>query len=183
MAQAKLALDSDPLSAYANSLFGFTSSLAGRYEEGLKVCERPVEFDSESFIVHWCYHITLYFSKRCEEAVAVGESAAGMSGRHPWGLGTLAVTLADWGKASEAEAIYGELMCRARRSYVPPGSLALAAAAAGIPDEAIRHAREAFAIRDPMSQFFLSRLHPTSARLLADPRFHEIPLDRGWLLK
>ena len=49
--------------------------------------------------------------------------------------------------------------------------------------EAIRHAREAFEIRDPMSPFFFSKLHPASARLLADPRFHEMPVDMGWLSK
>jgi adenylate cyclase len=183
VAQAKLALESDPLSAYANSLFGFTSCMSRRYAEGLQACERAVELDPESFIVRWCHHITLYFSRRFEEAVAVGELAAAMSGRHPWAMGTLAATLADWGKQSEAEAIYAELMGRARRSYVPPSTLAMAAAAAGIRDEAIGHARDAFEIRDPMSQFFLSKLHPTSARLLADPRFHEISADMGWLLK
>jgi TolB-like protein/Tfp pilus assembly protein PilF len=183
VAQAKLALESDPLSAYANALFGFTSSMAGRYVEGVQISERAVQLDPESFIVRWCHRVTLYFSRGFEEAVAVGELAAAMSGRHPWVMGTLAAALADWGKPSEAEAIYAELTGRARRSYVPPSVLALTAAAAGNPGQAICHAREAFEIRDPMSQFFLSRLHPTSARLLADPRSHEIPLDMGWLLK
>ena len=125
----------------------------------------------------------LYGSRRFEEAVAVGELAAAMSGRNPWAMGTLAAALADWGKPSEAEAIYAELMGRVRRSYISPSMLAMTAAAAGMRDEAIGHAREAFQIRDPMSQFFLSKLHPASARLLADPRFHEIRLDMGWLLR
>jgi len=34
-----------------------------------------------------------------------------------------------------------------------------------------------------MSQFFLTKLSPASARLLADPRFYEIRADMGWLLK
>jgi tetratricopeptide (TPR) repeat protein len=182
-AQAKLALESDPLSAYANSIFGFTCSIAGRHAEGVQICERAVQMDSESFIGRWCLHITLYFNQRFEEAVTVGELAAAMSGRHPIVMGTLATALADWGKPSDAKAIYAELTGRAARSYVPPSMLALAASAAGIQDEAIRHAHEAFEIRDPMSQYFLSRIHPASARLLADPRFHEIPADMGWLLK
>jgi adenylate cyclase len=182
-AQAKLALESDPLSAYANCLCGFTCAMAGRYPEGVQKCERAVELDPDSFLARWCHHITLYFCRRFEEAVAVGEVAAAMSGRHPWVMGTLAATLADWGKPSDAEAIYTELIGRARRSYIPPAVLAMTAAAAGIQDEAMRHAREAFQIRDPMSQFFLSKLHPTSARLLADPRFHEIRENTGWLLK
>jgi adenylate cyclase len=181
--QARLALESDPLSAYANTLFGFTCCVAGRYAEGLQACERAVELDSESFLARWAYHFALYFSQRFEEAVAVGELAAAMSGRNPWAMGTLAAVLADWGKPSDAEAIYAELMGRVRRSYISPAMLAMTAAAAGLRDQAIRHAREAFQIRDPMSQCFLTKLTPAGARLLAEPRFHQIPVDMGWLLK
>jgi adenylate cyclase len=181
--QARLALESDPLSAYANALFGTICCVAGRYGEGLQACENAVELDSESFLARWAHHFALYFSHRFEDAIAVGELAASMSGRHPWAMGTLAAVLADWGSPSDAEAIYTELIGRARRSYIPPSVLAMAAAAAGIDDEAIRHAREAFEIRDPMSQFFLTKLAPAGARLLADPRFHQIPVDMGWLLR
>jgi adenylate cyclase len=181
--QARLALESDPLSAYASCLLGFTCCIAGKHVEGLQVCEHAVELDSDSFLARWCHHFVLYFCARFEEAVAVGEVAVAISGRHPWAMGTLAATLADWGQSSDAEAIYAELVGRARRSYVPHSILAITASAADLKDEAIAHAREAFKIRDPMSQFFFSKLHPASARLLADHRFHEMSVDMGWLLK
>jgi len=181
--QAKLALESDPLSAYAHALFGFICCIAGRYPEGLQACERAVALDPESFLARWTHHMALYFSQRFEDAVTIGELAASMSGRHPWAMGTLAAALADWGKVSDAEAIYTELVARARRSYIPAAVLAMTAAAAGIQDEAIRHAREAFEIRDPMTQFFFTKLCPASARLLADLRFHQLPVDMGWLLR
>jgi tetratricopeptide (TPR) repeat protein len=184
VSHAKLAVVSDPLSAYANSLFGFTCCTARRFAEGLLACEHAVELDSESYLARWCYHVALYFSGRFEEAVAVGELALAMSGRHPWAMGSLATTLADWGKPADAEAIYAELMGRSRRSYVPPSILAIAASAAGIQDQAIRHAHEAFEIRDPLSQFFFSTAAAgISARLRADPRFQKILADTGWLLK
>ena len=183
VAQAKQALHSDPLSAYANCIVGYTCSVAGKYAEGLRACQRAVELDSESFVARWAHHMALYFSGQFEAAVAAGELALSISGRHPWAMGTLATTFADWGKPADAEAIYAELMGRARRSYVPPSMLALAAAAAGIQDAAIRHAREAFEIRDPITQGLFSKLTPGTARLRADPRFHEISADMGWLLK
>jgi len=65
-------------------------------------------------------------------------------------------------------------MCRARRSYVPPSTLTLTALAAGMQDEAIRHAREAFEIRDPMFQVWFLSIWPPGAQLRADPRFAEI---------
>jgi hypothetical protein len=101
-----------------------------------------------------------------------------MSGRHAWAMVALAATFADWGKTADAGAVYAELMARARRYYVQPTQLAIAAAAAGMHDEAIRQVREAFEIRDPSrNQLRMStHLWPFSARLHADPRFREIVL-------
>src|SRR6266852_7435413 len=59
---------------------------------------------------------------------------------------------------------------RARRQYVPAAQLALAAAALK-DNEAIRHLREAFEIRDPDCQFFFSKHLPFAAPLYAHPRF------------
>ena len=181
--QAKLSLESDPLSSYAYGLYSFSCAQAGRCAESLQACERAVQLDPESFLARWFYQAALYCSRRFEEALVAGEVALAMSGRHPWAMIGLAITFADLGKPSDAEAIYAELMARARQSYVSPSALALTAAAAGIEDEAIRHAREAFEIRDPTSLFLFSKIAPASPRLRAYPRFHEMPVDTGWLLK
>src|SRR5262249_18355425 len=101
-----------------------------------------------------------------------------MSGRHAWAMAGLAATFADWGKTDDAAAVYAELMARARRYYVQPTQLAIAAAAAGMHDEAIRQVRKAFEIRDPSrNQLSLTTSSwPFGARLHADPRFREIVL-------
>ena len=154
VAQAKLAVELDPLSSYAHAVVGFTCSGAGRHLEAVQACERAVKLDPESFLPCWCKHLALHLSGRFEEAIAVGELALAMSGRHPWAMASLATALADCGKTADAEAIYAELMGRARRSYVPPSQLALVAAAAGMKDEAISCAREALQIGDPSSLQF-----------------------------
>ena len=97
-----------------------------------------------------------------------------MSGRHSWSMATLAVCLADLGKRAEADAVFEEMRARGRRQYVPPAMLALAASGAGREDEAIALSREAFEIRDPHCQFFLSRHFYLPRRLYANPRFCEI---------
>jgi len=71
-------------------------------------------------------------SERFAESVAAAESALAISGRHPWAMAALAQGLGGWGKRADAKAVYGELMCRARRSYVPPSTLTLTALAAGM---------------------------------------------------
>jgi hypothetical protein len=94
-------------------------------------------------------------------------------------MNSLATTFADWGKPADAEALYSELMARARRGYVQPSCLAIAAAAAGMEDEAIRHTHEAFEMRDPMSHGYFLSSYPQSARLRAYPRAREIIVGMG----
>jgi tetratricopeptide (TPR) repeat protein len=89
-------------------------------------------------------------------------------------MATLAVCLADLGKCAEADAIYHEMLARARRQYSSPALLALAASAAGRQNEALDHAREAYEVRDPHCESYLSRHFYLSRRLYADSRFREI---------
>jgi serine/threonine protein kinase/tetratricopeptide (TPR) repeat protein len=179
VAQARLARESDPLSSYANSVLGFTCSFAGRHAEAVEAFRRAVELDSEAFLARFGHLLALHLGGRFEEAVPAGELALAMSGRHPWAVMTLATTYGDWGRPADAEALYTELMARARRSYGQPVMLAIAAAAAGMEDEAVRHAREAFDIRDPASQIFFSKYIPYSSRLRAYPRFRELLAGAG----
>jgi TolB-like protein/Tfp pilus assembly protein PilF len=184
MEQGKLALASDPLSGTAHAMYGLTCSIAGKKAESLEVSRRAVQLDSESFLANWTLQLVLLSSGQFEASVAAGESALTMSGRHPWSMAWLAVALADWGKTDEAEALYFEMQARARREYVAPTSLAIAASAAAREDEMIRYAREAYEIRDPSCTTFFSRYSTLSLRLYRDPRFREIIAQMGrsdWL--
>lgn len=183
VAQAKLALESDPLSSYAHTIYSFTCGFAGKHAEAVQASRRAVELDSESYLAHVILAAVLYLSERFEEAVAASELALAISGRHSWAMVVLAESLAASGKRAEAEATYSELICRARRYYVQPSSLTMTAAAVGMQDEAIGHAREAFQIRDPFSLVWFSKIWPPSARLRENPRFAELGVDMAWLLK
>ena len=172
--QAKLAFVSDPLSSYAHSIYGLTCVLAGREAEGIQISRRAVELDPDSYLARIILQVVLHVGGKFEESVTVGESALAMSGRHSWSMATLAVCLADLGKRAEADAVFEEMLARGRRQYVPPAMLALAASGAGLEDEAIALAREAYEVRDPHCQFFLSRHFYLPRRLYADSRFCEI---------
>lgn len=182
--QAKLA-ECDPLSSYANAVYCITCAVSGHYIESLELARRAVELDSESFLAWTCVQNALYLGGKFEESVAAGEIALAMSGRHPWSLATLAVALADWRGVADAHPIYAEMVARACRQYMSPTVMAIAACAAGRGDEAIRHANEAFEIRDPACAFLFSRHFVTwAARLYAYPRFREIVARMGrsnWL--
>ena len=179
VAQAKLALESDPLSSYANGMVGYACCAAGRYDEAVEACERAVELDPESLVARLGHHLALRLSRRFEEAVAVGELALSISGRMPFVLANLGTTFADWGKPEDADAVYAELMGRTRRCYVQPSVLAMAAAAAGIEEKAVQHTREALDIRDPASPMMFSKHLFYGRRLWAYPRVQEIITGMG----
>jgi adenylate cyclase len=174
MEQAKSALTSDPLSCYAHAIYGLSCLAAGKTAEGVEVSRRAVKLDAESYLGHRALQEALWSSGQLEASVARGVLASAMSGRHPWVMAVLALTLADLGKARDADAIYCEMQARARREYVSPAVLAVVASAAAREDAAVRHAREAYEIRDPGCQSFFTRFSPKSARLYAYPQFREI---------
>jgi adenylate cyclase len=172
MEQARLALVCDPLSGYAHAMFALTCVVAGKTAEGEEAGRRAVELDPENYLAQFVLQEALRVGRRFEESVATGELALAMSGRHGWSMTVLALTLADWGKASDADAVYCEMRARARREYVSPATLAIAASAAAREDEAISHAREAYEIRDPNCQHFF-RYFSSSAQLYRYPWLRE----------
>jgi len=149
-------------------------ALSGRHAEGIQSSRRAVELDNESYLARFILQFVLHVGGQFEECVAVGDAALAMSGRHSWSMATLAMALADLGKSEDADAVYAEMQARGRRQYVPPALLALAASAAAREEEAVTHAREAYHIRDPHCEFFLSRHIDFGRKLYAYSRFREI---------
>ena len=173
-AEAKLAIESDPLSSYAHSMYGFICAYAGDYGRGIEATRRGLELDFESYLARFVRQEVLRVTGKFEEAVAAGELALAVSGRHTWAMTLLALTCADWGKSGESDALYAEMLARSRRQYVSPAQLASTAAAASREDEAMSHAREAVEIRDPHCQIWFSRYARVGDRLWAYPRFREV---------
>lgn len=175
---AKLALDADPLSSYAHSVASLTFMCAGIHSRAVQSAQRAIELDSESFLPRWSLQSALYRSGQFDQAVAAAQTALAMSGRHPWAMAILALTLADWRKTLEAEAVYLELLARARREYVLPSTLALAATAAAQSDNAMTHVREAVSIHDPYSIPAFSS-YWVGAHLRADSRIDQFLKEHG----
>ena len=180
VAQAKLALESDPMSSYACAVGGFIWMMAGKHAEAIAVLRRAVELDPEAYLARMCLQFALHTIGQFEESVAAAELALAMSGRHSWSLAALAVTFADWGKPAHADAVYAEMLARARCQFMSPAHLANAAAAATLENDAIRHAGKALEIRDPCCWFLFSIRSPYSARLFAYPRFREMLSEVGF---
>ena len=173
IAEARRALDSDPLSAYITMNLGGCLLTAGRLDEAIETCQRAIQLDHESFVARWALGIALGMSGRFESAVSTLETAARMSGRHALALVALAAVFGKWGKRPEASALHRELTDRASRGYVSATHLALTAEAAGQHEEAMAFVRRAWDERDPA--FILWGRHFLPYRVLhTDPRFAAI---------
>jgi tetratricopeptide (TPR) repeat protein len=169
-----LALESDPLSGYANAGVGICYFNAGMYAEALPMFERALELDPDSFPAGYFNFCTLHLTGRFEEAVASAQEVLMMSGRHGGTMAHFVAMYSDWGKRSEAEALYAELNARMRREYVPPSAVVAASHALGLQEEALAQIREAIQIRDPFRHLTFSKYFPYGARLHRDPRCGEL---------
>jgi Flp pilus assembly protein TadD len=173
IAEARRALDIDPLSSYLSMILACCLCTAGRLDEAIETARRAVQQDPETFVARWILGVSLGTAGRFEEAVSTLEVAAGMSGRHSRALSSLAGVFGQWGKPSEASALHRELMDRASRGYISASYLALSAEAAGQREEALAFARRAWDERDPA--FILHARYFTEFRTLrSDPRFAAI---------
>jgi serine/threonine protein kinase/tetratricopeptide (TPR) repeat protein len=173
IAEARRALESDPLSAYVMSILGLCLFTAGRLDEAIETLRRAIQQDPESFVARWALGRSLGMAGRFEEAVPTLEAAAGMSGRHSLALAALAGVFGQAGKTTEARALHRELIDRASRVYVSATYLVLTSEAAGQREEAIAFARRAWDEREP-TFILLARHFPAFRPLHSDPRFAAI---------
>jgi tetratricopeptide (TPR) repeat protein len=173
IAEARRALDSDPLSAYVTMSLGLCLLSAGRLDEAIDACRRALQLDPDSFVSRWTLGIALGMDRRFDEAASTLEAAAAVSQRHSLALTALAGVFREWGKPAEALALHGELMARAARGHVAASHLALTAEAAGQHDQAMALARRAWDEREP-SFILWARHAPPYRPLRADPRFAAI---------
>jgi len=170
IAEARRALNSDPLSAYVMTNLGACLFTAGRLEEAVDVCHRAVQQDPSSFVAQWAFGISLGLVGRLDEAISLLEAAAEMSNRHTLALTALAGVFGQAGKPMDARTLHRELLDRAPRQYASPSHLALTAEAAGERGAALAFARRAWDDRDP--NFILWARHfPHYRTLHADPQF------------
>jgi hypothetical protein len=83
------------------------------------------------------------------------------------------VAYVDGGQLREANVIYHELLTKWKLSYVSPACLAIASAALGKDEEAIRKARQACERRDPYLVLGLLPYWPTSKHFSRLPEYGE----------
>ncbi|MGC3948132.1 MAG: hypothetical protein QM762_27085 [Chryseolinea sp.] len=144
--QVRMAIESDPLSAYAYAVKGFTLARAGR--NGVPFALKALEFDSESFLPWYQLGNAYHWTGQHKSATEAFNQALDRSGRHAWALTGLLVNLVDSNQMREAESIYNELLLRSKTGHLLPSMMGMAHAAMGKSKEAMQCTLEAYERHD-----------------------------------
>ncbi len=171
VAEVQRAVHDDPLNSWVGGMHSYALGIAGRHGESIVEAERSVGLDPDSFFAHLEVMRSHAWAGHYERATAEAPALLESSGRHSWALGILAWTYGKAGHGDRARACYDELEARSRHEFVAPSWLAVAAAAAGLAEDAFRWAERGVTERDPL--VIWSRLRYWDS-IRAHPRFAEI---------
>jgi hypothetical protein len=98
------AVQDDPLNGWVLGMSGHILGFMGLYSESLDQSERAFALDRESFFAHWNVVRSHAWAGNYERAIEMSPGLLRVSGRHQWGLGILAWSLAKAGHAERARA-------------------------------------------------------------------------------
>lgn len=171
LTMAGRAIELDPLSPYAHSAFGLSLLSAGRAEEALDALNEAIEIDSDYLLTLWLLTATHGALGQFEEAVAVAERAAVISGRSSYYLGWLGWAYGLAGRRGEAEQILQKLISKPEGAYIGPMAVMQVHLGLGQNEEAFTWLDEAATVGDPLTTLLTL---PFMDPLRGDPRFQTI---------
>jgi TolB-like protein/Tfp pilus assembly protein PilF len=171
LAEARLALESDPLSSYTLTIYALALAMVRRGDDAIATAHRALEADPASYLAKWTLGQASAWHGKAADAVATHQQAAARA-QSSFSLAPLATAFARADRPAEALAVHQQLLERATTEYVAPAFLALTAAAAGLNDDALAFAVQAWEIRDPFLYF--ARHYPDYAWHREQPEFQAI---------
>lgn len=175
IAEARQAVQDDPLNAWVGGMLSQILGIAGRHDESFAEAERAHALDEDSFYAHWNVVRGHAWAGRFDRAIHEAPALLASSGRHSWALGLLGWIYGRAGHIGRARAVYEELEARSRHDFVSRGWLAVTAASAGLEEESIRWAERAEVERDPL--FLQAPKVQFWDAVRAHPRFAEVGRD------
>ena len=174
LAEARRALEFDPLSPYATTIVAMTLFGCGPTGAALDMARRAVDMDSDSLLTHWIHGLAAYAHGAFDEAIEAYRLAESVGNGHLYPVGWAAAAFAAAGRHSEARAERARILAVASRTHISNALLAVAAEAVGELDYAIDLASQACDERDALLFILQASTFPGFEKARADPRFSGI---------
>src|SRR6059058_3854703 len=170
-AEAKRALELDPLSLVMITDAGTVYWITGRYQEAVAQFRKAIEMDPRNYTAHWQLGQALECIGDLPGAIAEYEKSTQLDDdRLP--LGLLAAAKAKARDRPAALAILNRIQEIAKERYVPDYSFALIHLALGQKDEALQWLQSSYAKQQPDLNWI--RVDPDLRPLHGDPRFEAL---------
>jgi serine/threonine protein kinase/Tfp pilus assembly protein PilF len=125
LAEARAAMELDPLDTLYNTEMGYLLHLARRFDGAIAQYRHTIDLDPTFWLPYWFLSISLTLTGRSNEAIAAAEKAKELSGGNPATVGLLGRAYGLAGRSAEARRLLEELELRRRSSYVPPSTIAM----------------------------------------------------------
>ena len=170
-AEAKRALELDPLSVVYNVDAGTVYWITGRYQEAVAQFRKAIEMDPSNYTAHWGLGQALERVGDLAGAIAEYEKSTQLDD-DPLPLGLLGAAKAKAGDRAAAIAIFSRLQETAKQRYVPDYSFALINLALGRKDDAMKWLESSYAKHQPDLNWI--RVDPDLRSLHGDPRFETL---------
>ena len=172
LAEARRAIEIDPLSLISRAATGWFFYLVRRYDEAIAEAQKTLEMDPTFAFARRVLGLAAGKLSRASRAIEELQKAVEFSGRSTQYLAELGHAYAASGFHGEARKILEELEETARTRYVSPYSVAALRLALGDRDGALQSLEEAY--RERSSGMSFLKLDPNLDELRGDPRFDEL---------
>ena len=172
IAEARLAVELDPLSLLTQAAAARPYYNARRYPEAIAQAKRALEIDSTFSRAHYWLGMAYEQTARLPEAIREFEETIRRAGPIPVYSAALGHAYAVAGQVGQARRILAELEARAQREYISPVDIAMIYGGLGERDRALTWLERGFAER-AYGVVYLAT-DPRFDALRADPRFTDL---------
>jgi len=172
IAEAKKALEIDPLSLGENTNLGLAFYRARQYDESIQCARKTLEMDQNFLPAHIMLGLAFMEQGLSDQAIAEFQKGRELSGNSTHLRAMLAYSYARAGKTNEARKILDDLNHLAAREHVLPFDLAGVNIGLGNKDEAFKWLEKSY--QDRMWMLGYLKVEPLFDSLRSDPRFADL---------
>ena len=172
VAEARRAVDVDPLSLTWNAGLGYFLYLARRYDQAIEQALKTLDMDANCYVAHYVLGLSYEQHGRIAEAIGSLERAVASSGSSPFMQALLGRVYGLAGRRPEAMRVLDDLNEPLRHKYVAPELKAFVHAGLGNTDRAFELLEEACAGHS--CNLVLLKTSPLFDTLRSDMRFQHL---------